>query len=90
MKTALTAFLFLILMAAGATLAAIATKPTDQDCLAHVIEHYTGSSIAARFLSPKASEVFEVRDYALYKVVVNRITGREVAVAYFGTVNDLQ
>ena len=81
----LIAFALVIIVIA---LAAIATKPSDEECLRKAGKKELGDNIVNNIIAQTGASklVFDVQDHLLYKSVYDRTTSKTVAYGLFGTV----
>ena len=69
-------------------LAAVATKPSDEECLRKAGKKEMGDNIVNDIIAETGASklVFDVQDHVFYKSVYDRTTSKTVAYAFFGTV----
>ncbi len=78
--------LIAILLVMVTAIAAIITKPSDDQCRREVAIHEAGTIGGAAAAFGLTDVVIEVEDKTFYKSIRNRVTGREVAIGLFGNV----
>ncbi len=62
------------------------TKPSDEQCLKTIAKHEAGIVGEIADAIGLSSTAYQVDDYLVYKVIRNRVTGKEVGYGYLGTV----
>jgi len=71
-------------------LVAMVTAPETDTCIEKVVSNDTGISLVNEFIPQAGRMVYTVKDCILFKVVVNRLTGKTVEVGFFNHVICIQ